>query len=454
MKIVIVGCGKVGETLSHHLASEGHDIVVIDVNERVAGIIDSMDINIIIGNGAIIDVQKEAGVPHADLLLAVTGMDEVNMLVCMIAKKLGAKHTIARVRNPEYSQQMHLLKEELGLSLSINPELAAASEISRLLRFPSAMTVDLFAKGRVELADYRIKADSPLDNLPVHQLHRKFPHRVLICSVERDGKVLIPKGDTVLQANDKINLAAQPKDMELFFRETGALAKHTIRSVMIVGGGRIAYYLGNQLTDMGMHVKIIESNKAQCYALSDALPRATIINGDGTDHRLLLEEGIENCDALITLTGIDEENIIISMYAKQKLRGALKKIITKVNRTMLLDMLENSDVETFISPKMITAMQILQYVRAMSNSLGSNVETLHTIANGRVEAAEFRIKAGAKCVGIPLMNLKLKDNLLIACIIRKGRVIIPGGNDTIEAGDSVIVVSSEIKLYDIDDILL
>ena len=452
MKIVIVGDGKVGRALTARLAEEGHDIVIIDSSPKpLKSSMELYDVMGVQGNGASYAVQKEAGVEEADLLIAATSGDEINILCCMVARKLGVPHTIARVRNPEYSEQLSLMREELGLSMVINPELAAAVEIARMLRFPSALKLDSFAKGRIELVEIKILENSPLLDQPLHAIsHRLGGVRILICAVQRGEEVYIPDGNFVLRKGDKISITATPADLDSLFRKLN-IFRHKVHNVMIVGGGRIAFYLTRQLLSMGMEVKIIEHDPERCEVLSELLPRANVILGDGTEREILEEESISDMDALVALTGIDEENVIISMYA-----GALRvnKIVTKINRMSFQEILDAAGIESVISPKGITVNQIVRYVRAMENSQGSNVETLHRIVGGRVEALEFRVKKDPEITGIPLKDLQTRPNLLIACIIRRGKAIFPGGADTMEEGDSVIVVTTNQQLQDLSDILV
>ncbi len=452
MKIVIVGDGKVGQALTGRLAEAGHDVVVIDSSPKAlrtsVEIHDVMGVN---GNGASYAVQKEAGVGEADLLIAATSGDELNLLCCMLAKKLGARHTIARVRNPDYADQLVLMKEELGLSMTVNPELAAAREIARMLRFPSALKLDSFARGQVELVEIKVKADSPLLGQALYALSSRLGIRILICAVRRGEEVYIPTGDFVLQEGDKITITASPSELDSLFRKLG-IYRHKIHRVMVVGGGRIAYYLAKQLLRLGMSVKIIEQDAARCEQLSEALPKAHIILGDGTERELLEEEGIADMDALVAVTGMDEENIIISMYAGTL---GLAKVVTKINRMSFQEILDGAGIESVITPKGITVNQIIRYVRAMDNSKGSNVETLHRIVGGRVEALEFNVAKNCQgeLTGIPLKDLRTRKDLLIACIIRGQQIIYPGGNDTIEERDNVIVVTTGHQLQDLSDIL-
>ncbi|MBQ4611302.1 MAG: Trk system potassium transporter TrkA [Clostridia bacterium] len=450
MNIVIVGDGKVGFTLTERLSREEHNITVIDNHAAALNhTMNLQDVGCVEGNGVSHLVQTEAGVHKADLLIAATSADEINMLCCMVAKKLGAKHTIARVRDPQYQQQMFFLKDELGLSMTVNPEQAAAAEISRLLRFASAIKAEPFAKGRIEMVEFKVREGSPLHNMKLADFYGHFKLKALVCAARRGDELFIPKGNFVMQTGDKLSVLAAPRDVSAFFKATGTF-KRKVKDVMIVGGGKIAYYLTRQLIESGLHVKIIEKDEAACERLCELLPRAQILHGDGTDHELLHEEGIDNTDALIALTGIDEENIILSMYANSR---NVDKVITKVNNSRLADMVANVGVESLISPKDIAANSIISYVRAMTNATGSNVETLYRIADNGAEALEFRVREGSRCVGIPLKDLPIRDNVLIGAIIRGGNCIIPGGNDTIKVGDSVIVVTTINGLEELNKIL-
>ena len=451
MKIVIIGDGKVGHKLTSQLSEEGYDIILIDQNEgKLQEALNQLDIYCITGNGVDIEVQKQADVPHADLVIACASTDELNMLSCLIAKRLGAKHTIARVRNPLYYRQIGILKEDLHLSMAVNPELAAANEVARILLFPATSKVETFMKGRVELVEVTLNEKSVIAGVPLSGLYKKYQIKMLICAVQRRQKVYIPDGSFVLEAGDKINIAASHREIEKFFRLTNSM-RNKAKNVMICGGGRVAYYLARQLLALGMQVKIVEQSEARCTELCELLPKATIIHGNATEHELLEEEGVAKADAFVTLTGMDEENIIMSMYAK--MRG-VPKIVTKVNDEGLESMVEQLGIESVVSAKNVTANAITSYVRAMKNSMGSsNVETVYKLIGGKIEALEFLIREKAKYTGIPLKNLTLKENHLVACIVRKNRIIIPGGDDTLEVGDSVIVVSMAQGLEDLEDIL-
>lgn len=450
MNIVIIGDGKVGSTLSSQLQREGHDIVVIDNNQNaLRNLINTQDVMCVEGNGALYDVQMEAGVPNSDLVIACTSMDELNMLCCLLAKKLGAKKTIARVRDPQYFRQLNVMKEELGLSMGINPELAAAYEIARIMLFPAATKIELFAKGKVELVEFKLAAQSMLDGMSLSEVYKKFKVKVLVCAVQREGEIFIPDGDFRLHSGDKINLTASHENIEKFFRTLGLL-KDRSKTALIVGGGKVGYYLTIALQKIGVKVKIIEKDYQRCMDLSDLLPKATIIHGDGTDQELLKEEGLEQVDAFASLTGIDEENIIMSMFASGL---QVPKVVAKINRDSYASMTDMLGLESFVSPKNITANYIVSYVRAMQNSLGSNIETLYQLVDNQLEALEFIVREDGPYIGVPLKDLKLKKNLLIASIVRQRVPIIPGGNDKIEIGDSVIVVCRNQQFKDLREIL-
>ena len=451
MRIVIVGNGKVGSTLAEQLSNEDHEIVIVDRNQQnVDDSVNSLDVIGVCGNGASYQVLLEADVPKADLLIACTSQDEINLLCCLVARKLGAKNTIARVRNPEYSDQLVFMRDELGLSMSINPERAAASEIFRILQFPSAIKIESFSNKRVEIAEIKLRDDSPLDGVYLRDLHKTFKGKALICAVQRDGAVAIPDGNFMLKARDKISVIAPAGDMLDFFSSFGTLLP-AAKDVMIIGGGRISFYLSRMLIETGARVKIIDSNAERCAELSRALPKATIILGDGTDQDLLDEEGLEDMDAVLVLTGLDEENIILALYAQANCDG---KVVTKVNRTSLASIAESTGLESIISPRMLTANIIVRYVRAMQNSFGSNVETLHRLAGGSVEALEFKVSNSFPALDTPLMDIKLKPNILIGCISRGGKTIVPGGRDCISVGDRVIIITTNHNFDDLSEILM
>lgn len=451
MNTIIVGCGKVGQKLAEQLSQEDdQDITVIDLrNGVVQDIVNSFDVMGVVGSGSSIETLHEADIKNADLLIAVTGSDEVNLLTCLLAKKTGNCKTIARVRKPEYSKEIDLFKDDLGLALIINPEQTAAYEMARVLRFPSAIQIDTFAKGRVEILKFRIAAGSVLDNLQVSDICQKLNCDILVCGVERGESAFIPGGNFILKSGDRISIVASPQNGALFFKRIG-IKTNSVHDTTIVGGGATAYYLADKLLQTGIKVKIIEQNAERCDNLCRLLPKASIINADGTDTRVLLEEGIEHAESFVAMTNIDEENILLSLFANSKTNG---KLITKINRISYDEVISSLDLDTIVYPKNITAEYIVRFVRAMKNSIGSNIETMHMILEGKAEALEFRIKEGAPVLGAPIEKLKLKDNILIACINRGGKIITPRGRDTIMPGDTVIVVTTRTGLRGISDIL-
>lgn len=452
MKIVIVGNGKVGLTLAEELSKEDHDLILIDNNmAHLEHVQDTLDIMCYCGNGASYSVLKEAGCENADLLLAVTSLDEINLLCCLIAKKLNVTHTIARIRNPEYSEQMHVLKNELGLTMSINPEKETAVEIERSLRFPGAIKLESFARGKVELVEIKVKENCALINMKLKDVNHAFNSKILVCAVQRGDEVFIPDGNFVFQEHDRLSFTAAPEEIKKFFRQVH-IPQNRIRYVMIVGGSKIAYYLARLLIFSGVNVKIIEQNEERCRYISEQLPKATVICGDGSDYNLLLEEGLETTDAFIALTGLDEMNLVISMYAQS---ANVHKVISKVNRVSYTSIMENTKLETVVSPKEITANRIIQFVRAYQNSVGSsNVETLHKVVNGKVEALEFYVQKEASYLHIPLKDLRFKKDVLVASIVRNRSLIIPDGNDTIQLNDRIVVVTTSGMYDDLADIFL
>ncbi len=438
MKIIIVGDGKVGLTLTEFLSQEGHDIMVIDRDPKVVdNVVNNFDIMGINGNGANYDILVEAGAEKADILIAATSSDELNILSCLMAKKIGTKNTIARVRNPEYAQQLPFIKEELGLSMVVNPEFEAARDISRVLRFPSAIALECFSKGRVELAEIKLPENGYLAGHRLSELYKVCKEKVLVCAVQRGEEVFIPDGNFVLRAGDKIHVTGSHGALAAFFKSIG-MFKEKSKNVLIIGGGKIAYYLAHHLAESHVDVKIIEQKEERCLHLSEVLPKATIILGDGTDPATLQEEGLADCDACIALTGIDEENIIVSLFAQSL---GVEKIVAKIDRLSLVDMVEGLGVDSLFSPKLITANRIVRYVRAMQDSGDSDMKTLYKIVNNQVEALEFGVLGESFYTNIPFKELQTKPGMLFAAIIRHGRVIIPGGNDHLEVDDSVIVVT-------------
>ncbi|MGN0154850.1 MAG: Trk system potassium transporter TrkA [Lachnospiraceae bacterium] len=450
MKIIIVGCGKVGYALAEQLNEEGHDITAIDTNsKKLEKALSTLDIQGIEGNGTSFRTQLEADIKSSDLLIAVTGQDEVNLLCCLIAKKAGNCNTIARVRNPEYFEEIQFLREELGLSMAINPELACAQNIARLIEVPSALDITSFAKGRANLIKLSIPETSVVHDMTVYEFATKVHTNTLICAIERGHEVIIPDGNTVLHRGDNMYVIIPPAEIHSLLSKIGIKAK-PIKSVMIIGGSKIAYYLAKHLEASHLRVKIVEQNFEQCEHLSELLPDTLIINGDATDRQLLLEEGIDETDAFVSLTNMDEENLVLSLFANKVSKA---KVITKVDKVSFEEVVGDLPIGTIACPKNITAKSILQYVRALQNSFGSNIETLYRMLDDKVEALEFRIKQESKVTNKPLMELSLKKNLLICAIIRDGKIITPSGKDMIMNGDTVIVVTTNKGLTDIKDIL-
>lgn len=450
MRIIIVGCGKVGYTLAEQLSEEGHDITVIDMDGgKLEHASATLDIQGIEGNGSSFRTQLEAGIKKSDLLIAVTGQDEVNLLCCLIAKKTGNCNTIARVRNPEYNEEIRYLQDELGLSLAINPELACAKGIAQLIEVPSALDITSFARGRVNLIKLSIPDNSFVHNMTVYEFATKVNANTLICAIERRRNVIIPDGHSDLFRGDNMYVIVPPSEIHSLLNKIGIKAK-PIKSVMIIGGSTVAYYLTRRLETSHVQVKIIEQNMTKCEHLSDLLPHTLIINGDATDRQLLLEEGIDETEAFVALTNLDEENLVLSLFA-HKVSNA--KIVTKVDKVSFEEVIDDLPIGTIACPKNITAKSIIQYVRAMQNSFGSNIETLYRMLDDRVEALEFRVNQDSKVTNTPLMDLNLKKNLLICCIIRNNQIITPSGKDTIMNGDTVIVVTTTKGLKDIKDIL-
>ena len=451
MKIIVAGAGKIGHSVAAILSEEGHDITVIDRDsETISQLSNSLDVICVEGNATNPEVLQEAGCLGADLLMAATELDEVNMVCGISARKLGTRHVIVRVRDPEYLSQTEFLRSALGIDMLVNPEYRCAKEISRILHFPSAARVDTFSKGSVEIVECRVLSGGKLDGLPLKLLPQQFGAKVLVSVAERDGRALIPNGSFTLQGGDKLSITGSPHELRRFFIATGQYKK-PVRKVMIMGGGRIAVYLTRMLLESGMKVTVVEKDRDRCDRLCDLIPGARIVCGDATHSDVLLEDGIQAADAFVALTGDDGDNIITSMYAKS---CQVEKIVTKVNREHFSDILERSGLDTVVSPKELVAQQLARYVRAMSNSVGSSMETLYRLADGQVEALEFKVREGAACVGIPLKDLKLKPNILICALIRGRDSIIPDGNTRILPGDhAVLVAAAGGRFDDIDDMV-
>ena len=450
MKIIIVGLGKVGYAIAQQMVGEEHDLILVDESAAVIEHADAtLDAMCVEGNGACASVLLRAGVRDADLVIAATADDEVNLVCSLMAKKLGAKHTVARVRNPEYFRDAPILRREIGLDMIINPEYAAAQEIARILRFPSAIKIDTFAKGRVELLKFRLPEGSPLIGKSVRDIVAKLGCDVLICTVERGEQAYIANGDLVFADRDVISLIASPRNASEFFRRIGYKIR-SVKDVMIAGGGEIAHYLTEMLRRAGIAVKIIEKNPQVCEELSARWQDVTVVCGDASVQDLLLEENIAGAGAFVALTSIDEENILLSLFAKRVGHG---KVITKINRIDFASVIAHLDLDSTIYPKHITADQIERYARAAANTLGSNMETLYHVIPGKVEAAEFVVSDRSAVTDVPLSELKCKKGILVAAIMRNGSVIIPRGKDTVQVGDAVIIVSGDLSLHSLTDIL-
>ena len=450
MNIIIIGCDKVGRTLAEMLGDDGNNVTVVDIDaDKVKDVANKLDIMGIVGNGATHTTQLEAGIKKADLLIAVTGSDELNLLCCIMAKRESSCHAIARLENPEYNGESNYIKNELGLAMVINPELAAAEEIARILRFPSALNIDTFAGGRVELIKFKLPEGSLLSGLSVKYAAAKLGNEILFCTVERGDDAYIPHGDFVFESKDIISIIASPKAATAFFKKIGYRSE-SVKDVIVAGGGKIAEYLCKTLARTSMNIKIIEKDKQKCEDLSNSLIKVTVVNGDPRSKDVMLEEGISRANAFVALTDDDEENILLSLFAK---REGVGKLITKINRVDYDDVIRPLELDSTIYPKSVTAEQIVRYARSMKSTIGSKFETMYTVMKGRVEAAEFKINEPSVLTGKPLSALPLKKGVLVAAILRDKFVIIPRGNDTIEVGDAIIVVCEATTLRDINDIL-
>lgn len=451
MNVIIVGLGKIGVKLTERLSREDNiNVTVVDIRrDIIQSVVNTYDVMGVVGSGASLDTLDEAGVKNADVLIAATNSDEVNLLICLIARKTGGCKTIARVRDPQYGKEIHLFKEDLGLAMIINPEFFAATEMARILRFPSAIEIDTFAKGRVEILKFKIKEGSPLIGIKLVDLKNKVGGNILVCGVEREDEAFIPSGTFELKEGDLVSIVASVEEATAFFKKIG-IKTDRAKDTMIIGGGTTAVYLANRLIKAGIDVKIIEHNPARCEELISLVPKATIINGDGTENNLLLEEGIEDVASVVTLTNIDEENVLLSLFAKTKTKG---KIITKINRIAYDEVISTLGLDTIIYPKEITADYVTRFVRALNNSIGNNIETMHYILDGKAEALEFNVLENAPIINKKLEELDLKQGVLVACINRNGTIITPRGKDVILPGDTVIIVTTNKGFEDISDIL-
>ena len=451
MKIIVAGCGKIGKSIVESLVEENHEITVIDTNPEIIDEITNIyDVMGICGNCADSDIVMEANAKDSDLYIAVTDSDELNMLSCFVAKRIGARDTIARIRAPEYNDNsLVFMKKNLEISMPINPERLAAHELFNILKFPHALKIETFVRRTMEITEVRLREDSVLDGMKLVDVRSKFKAQVLICCVQRDGEVFIPNGNFVLRAGDRIGVTAPHAELQKFFRATGFLQKQA-KSVIILGGSRTAYYLAEMLIGIGVSVKIIDKDEKICEELGDALPKAVVIHGDGSEQELLLEEGIKSADAFIALTGFDETNILLSMFA---MMNGVKKVIAKVNRDEIAPMAARLGLDCIVSPKRMVSDVVVRYARALKNSRGSNVETLYKLMEEKAEALEFNVREDAPLLGVPLKDLKLKKNLLIIGIAREGKIITPSGLTEIHAGDRVVVITTNHGLGDISDIL-
>ena len=451
MKIIVLGAGKVGKTLIKHMANEDHDIIVVDQNAtKVEEVVNQYDVIGVVGNGGSYDILMEAGAEDANLIICVTASDELNILAGLMAKKMGTRHTIARVRNPDYSSQRDFMRNQLGFSMIVNPELEAASEIRRVLSFPSAVKVDTFSRGKVELAEFFVEDHSRLNGVELNQLHKITKTNILVCAVSHNEDVIIPDGNYAIKPGDHLYITGTHRDLSKFCLDIGVITSR-IKNVIIIGGGKIAYYLSKQLSTQGIKVKIIEKDKNRCQVLAEKLPYVTIIHGDGSDDELLNEEGIENTDAVLALTGLDEENIVLSLSAKSLYHKKTIAKVTRMNYTGLSDVLK---VDSIVAPKKIVASQIIRYVRAkMNKDHDSAVKTLYKIVDGEVEAVEFKVTEHFKFLHKTINEMIIKEHVLVAAIIRKNEVIVPKGNTAMELNDYVIIVSRGEIMKSLNDML-
>ena len=451
MRVIIVGSGKIGRYMVESLVKEEHDVVVVDNSAKVIDeITNQYDVMAVCGNGADWETLAEAGADRAELVAAVTDSDEKNMLSCFMARKLGARHTIARIRNPEYNDNsLGFFKEQLNLSMAINPEQLAAEEIYNLLKFPSATKVETFSRRNFEMIEIRLRPDSPLDSMKLFEMRQKYKGQYLVCAVQRGDDVFIPDGSFVLKGGDRVGITATRSEISKLMKSLGTMQKQA-RSIMILGGSRTTYYLAKFLLASGNQVKIIEQDREICRDLCDSLPKAVVLQGDGAQQELLMEEGLENQDAFVALTGVDEENILMSIFASNH---NVPKVISKVNREEMSVLAEKLNLDTIISPRKIVSDIIVRYARALHNSEGSNIETLYHLMDGYAEALEFHVNAGSPVIGKPLKEMNFKKNTLIAGIIRGRNAIIPAGDDVIMADDNVVVIGSGVRFNDVADIL-
>ena len=451
MRILVVGDGKVGHTIAEQLTREKHDVVIIDQDDEVlTKCEDTLDVICVRGNGANAKVLLDAQADRADILIATTASDETNMLCGLIAKRLGTKYIIARIRDPEYNDSLTLLQRELGIDMALNPERATALEIGRLLRFPFASNIESFAKGRVEMVEFRAQEHDVVVGHALKDLARmRGLPQVLYAVIEREGRVIIPTGDFIIQAGDRVHVAGDMVTITAYFQYLGKNSLR-IRRVMLLGGGRISYYLAKMLVPMGIRVSMIEINERKANHLSELLPEVNVIYGDGTDQELLDQEGLRDMDAFVTLSDRDEENLMTGLFA---VRQGVPKVIVKNNRVAYVDLINSLGLDSVVSPRSITCANILRYVRGRVNSEGTKVERLYRLMDGKAEALEFIARAGDPYIGIPLKDLRTRPGVLVAVIVRKGQVIVPFGNDHIEAGNSVVILSRDSGIKDLNEVI-
>ncbi len=450
MKVIIVGCGRVGQTLAEKLNIDGNEVTVIDMSaDKVNETSEQFDVMGVVGNGATHTTLREAGIETADLFIAVTNSDELNLLCCIVAKKESGCKTIARLKSPEYSEEAEYLRSELGLAMVINPEYAAAEEIARVLRFPTAIKIEPFAKGKAEIIKFKVLENSLLVNMSIKDVMSKYPSEVLVCTIERGDEAYIAKGDFVFAEKDVVSIVASPKNANEFLHKIRR-KDHSIHDAVIVGGGVITHYLCEIMEKSNIALKIIDRDESVCEELAAQFPKYSVICGNPADKELLLEEGLARAGAFLTLSNSDEENILLSLFAKESNKG---KLVTKIKRTDYDSVIKRLELDTVICPKNVTSDTIVRYVRSIKNAKGSNVETMYNIIENRVEASEFIVKEGSEIIGTPLSQLRFKPDVLVACITRGDKVIIPRGNDAIEANDAVVVVTKTLGLHDVADVL-
>ena len=449
MKIVIVGDGKFGYALAESLSQEGHDITIVDRDDRALNkASETLDVMCVRGNAANARVLKEAGADACDIFIAVAASDETNMLCCLMCKQLGGKYTISRIRDPEYTESLSLLQREMGIDMVINPERGTAYEISRLFRYPYATNIETFAHGRVEMVEFRVEESDGIHGVPLRSLHSRVPG-VLFCAAERGHDPIIPSGNFVIEPGDRLYVVGDLISVTRFFKKVGRNTQR-VRSAILIGGGHISYYLARICTGMGMDLRIIEINPAKCTRLSEQLKGVTVLQGDGTEQELLLSENLRDMDSLVCLTDRDEENIMTGLFGRKL---GIGKVIVKVTRMNYVDLLGELGVESAVSPKKTTVDTILRQVRALSHSQDSVVEKVYRIMDGRVEALEFTAAEEGAYLNTPLSELPLKPGVLVAVLVRGRRIIIPTGADHIEAGDTVILITRSSSIGSLDDAL-